>query len=257
MLKKRIIFTLHYADGYFNLSRNFRLQKIGDIDWLLRNYNFLKIAEFIDELIIIDVSKESRNKNEFLQCVAAITSGIFVPVSLGGGVQTLDYAKELFESGADKININSSLMHDPNLITEISKTYGSQAIIGHIDFKRIDNDYFVYTKNGTHQYCKITRQFMENILKLNFGELLLHSIDKDGTGMNFDFDVLKYLPENNQKPLIFSGGAGNHHHLSEGLSKKNIDAVSTANLLNFVGEGLINARSILLEENKFSLAKWN
>ena len=110
MLKKRIIFTLHYANGFFNLSRNFRLQKIGDLNWLLKNYNFLKIAESIDELIIIDVSKDLRDKKKFLQNVAEIAKGIFVPVSLGGGISTLDYARELFESGADKININSSIL---------------------------------------------------------------------------------------------------------------------------------------------------
>ena len=255
MLKKRIIFTLHYANGFFNLSRNFRLQKIGDLNWLLKNYNFLKIAESIDELIIIDVSKDLRDKKKFLQNVAEIAKGIFVPVSLGGGISTLDYARELFESGADKININSSIFHNPQLIEEISRTYGAQAIIGHIDFKRDGDEYYIYTKNGTHRYCKVSQKLMENLLRLNFGELLLHSMDKDGTGMNFDFDILKFLPQNNEKPLILSGGAGNYHHLKEGLLNNEIEAVSTANLLNFVGDGLINARKILLKE-ELSLAKW-
>ena len=98
--------------------------------------------------------------------------------------------------------------------------------------------------------------YFEKLLSLNFGELLLHSMDKDGTGMNFDFDILQFLPKNNPKPLIFSGGAGNYHHLQEGLTKDEIDAVSTANLLNFVGEGLINARKVMLR-NDLQLAKWS
>ena len=93
---------------------------------------------------------------------------------------------------------------------------------------------------------------MEKILELNFGELLLHSMDKDGTGMNFDYEIMKHLPKNNKKPLIFSGGAGNYHHLKEGLAHKDIDAVSTANLLNFVGVGLIYDRKILLDEARKS-----
>ena len=84
MLKKRIIFTLHYDKGFFNLSRNFRLQKIGDLNWLLKNYNFLKIAESIDELIIIDVSRDNREHDKFLENVSEITKNIFVPVCLGG-----------------------------------------------------------------------------------------------------------------------------------------------------------------------------
>ena len=255
MLKKRIIFTLHYDKGFFNLSRNFRLQKIGDLNWLLKNYNFLKIAESIDELIIIDVSRDNREHDKFLENVSEITKNIFVPVCLGGGIRTLEYAKKLFESGADKINLNTSLFHDPSLVDEISKTYGAQAIIGHIDFRKKENDYYVFTNNGAKEFSKIDTAFMEKILELNFGELLLHSMDKDGTGMNFDYEIMKYLPQNNKKPLIFSGGAGNYHHLKEGLAHKDIDAVSTANLLNFVGDGLINARKVMLDE-KYPLAKW-
>ena len=136
MLKKRIIFTLHYENGVFNLSRNFRLQKIGDIDWLLKNYNFIKIAESIDELIIIDVSREKRNNQDFLNTVSEISRNIFVPVCLGGGIRTLEYAKKLFKSGADKIILNTSLFVNPSLVDEISQTFGAQAIIGHVDFKK-------------------------------------------------------------------------------------------------------------------------
>ena len=103
---------------------------------LLKNYNFLKIAESIDELIIIDVSRDNREHDKFLENVSEITKNIFVPVCLGGGIRTLEYAKKLFESGADKINLNTSLFHDPSLVDEISKTYGAQAIIGHIDFRK-------------------------------------------------------------------------------------------------------------------------
>ena len=256
MLKKRIIFTLHYENGVFNLSRNFRLQKIGDIDWLLKNYNFIKIAESIDELIIIDVSREKRNNQEFLNTVSEISKNIFVPVCLGGGIRTLEYAKKLFESGADKIILNTSLFVNPSLIDEISQTFGAQAIIGHVDFKKRGKDYFIYTHNGEKEFSQLDSIYFEKLLSLNFGELLLHSMDKDGTGMNFDFDILQFLPKNNPKPLIFSGGAGNYHHLQEGLTKDEIDAVSTANLLNFVGEGLINARKVMLR-NDLPLAKWS
>ncbi len=255
MLKKRILFTLHYNNGFFNLSRNFRLQKIGDINWLLKNYNFLKVAESIDELIIIDVSRENRNNDQFLDNVSEITKNIFVPVCLGGGIRTVKYAKRLFESGADKISLNTALFQNTSLVDEISKTYGAQAIIGHIDYKKEGEDYYIYTENGTKSFLKITKEYFNEILNLNFGELLLHSMDKDGTGMNFDYEILKFIPEKIDKPLILSGGAGNYHHLKEGLNNSKINAVSTANLLNFVGEGLINARKVLLDE-KYPLAEW-
>jgi cyclase len=107
MLKKRIIFTLLYDSGNFMLSRNFRLQQVGNLTWLQRNYNFSHIAFFIDELIILDVSRGERNTDNFCETLKKLTSDCFVPIAAGGGVRSIDYARRLLRSGADKIVINT------------------------------------------------------------------------------------------------------------------------------------------------------
>ena len=98
MLKKRVIFSLLYDTGNFMLSRNFRLQRVGDLSWLQRNYNFAHIAFFIDELVVLDVSREQRDKNRFSETLKALTAGCFVPIAAGGGVRSIDEALEFIES---------------------------------------------------------------------------------------------------------------------------------------------------------------
>ena len=107
MLKKRLIFTLLYKDGKFCLSRNFRLQNIGDVYWLLDSYNFRNLAGIIDELVILDLSSESRDKKIFLRDMSLVLEDFFIPVSIGGNIRDIDAADELFSSGADKIVLNT------------------------------------------------------------------------------------------------------------------------------------------------------
>ena len=108
MLKKRIIFSLLFSEGYFYLSRNFRLQKIGDMNWLLNNYDFSNVSKSIDELIVLDVTRGPRDSNLFLDAVRKILEGVFIPISLGGGIKNFNDAKIYFDSGADKIIINTT-----------------------------------------------------------------------------------------------------------------------------------------------------
>ena len=123
--KKRIIFTLLYSSNRFVLSRNFRLQTIGDLDWLKRNYNFDNVAYHIDELLILDVTRGGKDSEEFCKVVTKISENIFVPLTIGGGINSFEKAKLFFKSGADKVSINSSLL-DENLVNQIVKNYGKQ-----------------------------------------------------------------------------------------------------------------------------------
>ena len=135
MLKKRIIFTLLYDDGNFMLSRNFRLQKVGNVDWLKKNYNFSHISFFIDELIIFDVSRNERNIDKFCKTLNELTEGCFVPITAGGGIRKLDDAKFLLRSGADKVSINTSLFSDLPLLKDLVKNFGKQCVVGSLDLK--------------------------------------------------------------------------------------------------------------------------
>jgi len=254
MLKKRIIFTLLYCDGYFVQSRNFNLQKVGDVNWLEKNYDFKKISYYIDELVILDVSREEKNLDIFLKNLNFITKFCFIPISVGGGINTYDKVKKILTNGADKVLINSNLKL--KLLQEISKNYGQQSIIASVDYKKINGKYRVFVKNSSVQ---LKTSLKDYILKLNnfpIGEIILNSIDQDGTGNGLDFEIIKSIPKNIKKSIILSGGCGNVIHLSEGLSNKSIDAVSTANLLNFIGDGLKNAREDMLINN-FKLPIWD
>ena len=109
MLKKRIIFTLLFCDGNFMLSRNFRLQKVGNLEWLNTNYNFSKISRFIDELVVLDVTRKGRNLSTFCDTLKSLSENCFVPIAAGGGVNCVESARQLLKSGADKVVINSEL----------------------------------------------------------------------------------------------------------------------------------------------------
>ena len=133
MLRKRIIFTLLYCDGFFCLSRNFKLQKIGNYEWLLKNYNFSKISQYIDELIILDVSRKKNNREAFLKTAKSLSANCFMPIAIGGGVKDLDYVDKLMASGADKIILNTSIFDNQILVKKIAKKIGNQSIIASID----------------------------------------------------------------------------------------------------------------------------
>ena len=248
MKKKRLIYTLLYNKGYFMLSRNFRLQKVGDFKWLKKHYNFEKIAFSIDELIILDVTREGRDINEFSSVVKEVIKNVFIPVACGGGIRTLDDAKLLLNSGADKIVVNTTLHSDKDLINTLVKNYGSQFVVGSVDFL-IENDIKkVYIDNGKLKIDKNLEDYLEEVEKLSIGEIYLNSIQKDGTGQGYDIKHLVDTLDKITTPIILAGGAGNHLHLIEGLKINSVDAVATANLFNFLGDALPKARIKIMEE---------
>ena len=253
MLKKRIIFSLLYCDGYFVQSRNFNIQKVGDVKWLEKNYDFKNISYYIDELIVLDISPK-KNLDIFLKNLNIILKFCFIPISVGGGIDSFSKAKKILRNGADKIVINSNL--NSKLLNEISTTYGQQSIIASIDFKKKIDEYRIFINNSTKELKINMNKFLKKINNFPVGEIMLNSIDRDGTGNGLDFSILEFLPKKINKSVIISGGCGNAKHIFEGINKKNIDAVSTANLLNFVGDGLKLARDEILEQ-KDNLPVWD
>ena len=249
MLRKRIIFTLIYSDGFFMLSRNFRLQKVGDLSWLERNYKFHEIAFYIDELIMLDSTKNKKSINDFSNTINELVKDIFIPLSAGGGIRSIDDAQLLFNSGADKIVLNSILIQDSNLVTRLVNKYGSQSIIASVDYKKNGNIYDVFINNGENLINMDLEEYLDYLQNLKVGEIYLNSIDKDGTGFGYDFEVINLLKSDFSIPVIIAGGAGNENHFLEGLKNDNVSAVATANLYNFMGDSLPNARMKLLNQN--------
>jgi len=256
MLRKRIIFTLVYSDGYFMQSRNFRLQKVGNLIWLEKYYQFQKIAFSIDELIVVNATRNKKSITEFANVITNLVKDVFIPITAGGGIKSMDDAKLLFNSGADKIVVNSILYNDTELVDNLVYKYGSQSIVGSVDYKKLNNCNSVFIKDGSYVIPMTLESYIKHLEELNIGEVYLNSIDKDGTGFGYDLDVISQLSKYITKPLIIAGGAGNELHLKEGLKINGVSAVATANLFNFVGDGLIKARESLIKIG-FALPLWD
>lgn len=239
-MKKRLIFTLLYESGNFVLSRNFRTQKIGNIDWLNLNYNFARVARFIDELVLINITQNRDFDNHFRQTLSLLLDGVFAPVTAGGGIRSPMDAEKLFASGADKILINSAIHEDPNLVRELASRFGQQAVVGSLDIRTEQEKHSVWTNKAS------TPVSIENLTELlldeQIGELYVNSVNKDGTGQGMNPRIVGLIPTELSVPVILAGGAGKPAHLAEAISMPRINAVATANLLNFVGDGLRKAR---------------
>ncbi len=255
MAKKRLIFTLLYNDGGFMLSRNFRLQRAGNIEWLKNNYEFKKIAFTIDELIILDASRCERNLHKFCDHIKLIGQECFIPISAGGGITKHEHAKAILNSGADKLVINTALFEAPSFVKELVSIYGSQCIIASVDVKRQNDNFEIYIDNGSKKIELEFPECIQHIINVGIGEIYLNSMDKDGTGHGYMFDLVAKLNNIVKIPIIIAGGAGNWHHLLEGLQNDMVDAVATASLFNFIGQGFPNARKQLLN-NGMNLARW-
>lgn len=251
MLRQRIVFTLIYDDGFFCQSRNFRLQRVGDIKWLENNYKFQKIAFSIDELIVINATRGEKNLSKFTKILDRLVDNVYIPISAGGGISSLEDAKLLFNHGADKLIINTALFKNTNLISNIVKYYGKQSIIASIDYK--DNEVFI--SDGRKKAGPYLEQYVKHIELLGVGEIYLNSIEKDGTGFGYDLNTIELIADKINTPLIVAGGAGNQQHLLEGIKTKGVSAIATANLFNFIGESLPKARQHLIQ-NGANLVEW-
>jgi cyclase len=247
MLKKRLIFTLLYDQGDFMLSRNFRLQKVGDLSWLKNNYDFSHISYSIDELVVLDVSRGTRDLNMFTEALRILSQGCFVPIAAGGGVNSVETAFKLLRSGADKIIVNTPLYHDSNLLRSLSEEFGQQCVVGSVDIKiGPENTYSCWSNSGQSEVTGSAAELLKKIFDKPIGEVYINSMDRDGTGQGLDLGLLDLLPQNVGKPVILAGGVGNADHLASGFNDERVDAVATANLFNFVGSGLRDARQSLI-----------
>lgn len=237
---KRIIFTLLYHDGFYMLSRNFRLQRVGDLDWVLQNYRIREVSLGIDELMILDVSSDDSMRDQFHSEVSTLARECFVPLTVGGRVTSVDEAQRLFGLGADKILMNTALTRNPSLIETLAGVFGSQAIVAGIDvcsdLARVEG---ARADRMTRPEELVVQ--MHAALSLGAGEVLLQSADRDGTGNGLDLGSLAGLGSFSA-PLIVMGGVGRASHVIDGLRCDAVDAVATANLFNFVGDALLETR---------------
>jgi cyclase len=255
MFYKRIIFALLFFEGNFYLSRNFRLQKVGDIDWVKKNYDFGKTCNSLDELIILNVKKNfnSNDKKVFFNTIKRIKKDFFLPLTLGGGIRNFEDAKEMFEEGADKVVINTLFYNNFLEIETIANTYGNQSLTLMIDYKQDKgNQYFCYKNSGQQKVELINKFFFEKINKCPCGDVIFNSIDLDGSGMGPDINfTISQAFKKFLKPALLMGGFGNPSHILKALNIKKISGIVTANLFNFLGNGLIDCRKNILIYKKY------
>ena len=170
--KKRLIFALLYSDGFYCQSRNFKLQKVAKFDWLFNNYNFSSVARHLDELIVINVTPYKEKKEEFLDEVKKITSNVFVPVAIGGGITDIISANKAFNSGADKIILNSLVRENPREVKRLISEYGSQSVVAAIDFKSTIDGTKVFEWINKKVIAELSiKEYVKLCHDLDFGEI--------------------------------------------------------------------------------------
>ena len=256
MLKKRLIFTLLHANGEYMLSRNFRVQAVGDLQWLRENYDFDAIAQSVDELVILDVSRDGRDIAVFADTLRKLVSNYFLPIAAGGGVNTLDDGFRLLGAGADKLVVNTALVENPEGVRQLASSFGNQCVVASIDCRRMGGEYKVFTHNGQKDTGLTVNEVARRAVESGAGEIYLTSMDQDGTGFGYDLELAASLDGTIQVPIILSGGVGRYKHLCEGLALDNVTGASTANIYNFIVGGLKKARAHISAEG-IPMAKWD
>jgi cyclase len=170
-----------------------------------------------------------------------------VPIAAGGGIRSIEDARNLLRSGADKVVINSPLYEDNGFTSHLAGEFGRQCVVASMDIKAAtDGGYQVWSECGFKRLDGTAAEWVERVAQDDVGELYLNSMDRDGTGQGYDLGLLDLLPANISKPVILAGGAGNASHLAQGLANSHVDAVATAHLFNFIGDGLKQSRKSLI-----------
>jgi imidazole glycerol-phosphate synthase subunit HisF len=230
MLAKRIIACLDVRDGAVVKGVNFEgLRNAGDPAELARRYN----VEGIDELVILDVTATIEGRRALARTINAVSRELFIPLAVGGGIRTDADAAAAVDAGADKVSLNSAALADPALITTLATRYGSQAVIVAIDAKRLDGRFAVYARSGKQAAEREAVEWAREAADRGAGEILLTSIDKDGTRSGFDCELTAAVSSAVSIPVIASGGAGSFAHFVDVFTDGRADAALAASIFHF------------------------
>lgn len=230
MLKKRIIPCLDIKNGRTVKGVNFvDIKDAGDPVELAKQY----VKEGADELVFLDITATLENRKTFVTLVEKIAKEINIPFTVGGGISTVEDAVALIQAGADKVSVNSSAVKNPQLITDLKNRFGSQFVVVAIDTKNVNGEWKVFTKGGTFETELETVSWATEIEKLGAGEILLTSMNSDGTKNGFDIEVTNAVSKAVNIPVIASGGAGKVEHFTEVFTKTQASAGLAASIFHF------------------------
>jgi len=246
MLTKRIIPCLDVKNGRTVKGTNFlQLRDAGDPVELAARYS----EEGADELVFLDISATLEGRSTFLEMVERVAKAIQIPFTVGGGINTVELVSAALNAGADKVSLNSAALACPQLVNDASIKVGSQSVVVAIDVKRQDSQWIVFTKAGTESTGKNALLWAEEVVQRGAGELLVTSMDRDGTTSGYDVELLQALSMRVTVPVIASGGAGTMEHARDAILLGHADAVLAASIFHY--------RTISIPELKLYLQTHN
>jgi imidazole glycerol-phosphate synthase subunit HisF len=230
VLSKRIIACLDVRDGQVVKGINFEgLRGAGDPAELARRYN----REGIDELVILDITATLERRRALADTIRAVARELFIPLAVGGGIRTEDDAAAAVDAGADKVSLNTAALKTPELITTLANRYGSQAVLVAIDAKKENDRYTVYVRSGQSQTHRDAVEWAEEAESRGAGEILLTSIDRDGTKIGFHCELTAAVSNAVSIPVIASGGAGGLGDFVDVFTRGKADAALAASIFHY------------------------
>ncbi len=245
MLSKRLIACLDVRNGCVVKGVNFEgLREAGDPAALAKRYN----VEGIDEVVVLDVTATIEGRRAFEATIRAVSSELFIPLTVGGGIRKESDAAAALDAGADKVGVNSAALADPALLTRLATRYGSQAVVVAIDAKRQSQRFEVYARSGSAQTGRDAVEWAVEAESRGAGEVLLTSIDRDGTRAGFDCELTAAVAAAVSIPVIASGGAGTFEHFADVFVEGRADAALAASVFHYSEHAVSELKAFLRDK---------
>ena len=246
MITKRIVPCLDVRDGRVVKGKNFK--GIQDVD------NPVELAKFYnesgaDELVFYDITASYEKRGIFIDVLKNVAREVFIPLTVGGGINSVEDFDAVLKAGADKVSVNSGAIKNPDLIREAAEKYGNQCVVLSIDIKRVDGKYCVFSNGGRINTGIDAIEWAELGEKNGAGELVVNSIDTDGVRNGFDLELLKDISQNLSIPVIASGGAGSMEHFRDVFMLDGVDAGLAASIFHFKEIDIMDLKRYLEKNN--------
>ena len=246
MVKVRIIPCLDVKEGRVVKGINFiDLIDAGDPVEQAKHYS----ENGADEICFLDIGASLENRDTMINVVEKTANEVFIPLTVGGGISSLENIHSLLKAGADKVSINSAAINNPEIIKKSSEYFGNQCIVVAVDAKKINNDWYVFSHGGTKNSGLFALDWIEKVESFGAGEILLTSMDKDGTKSGFDIELLKKVSQFIKIPVIASGGVGNLNHFYQGVVEGKANALLAASVFHFNEISIMEVKNYLLNKN--------
>jgi len=242
MLKNRLIPIIIVKDDLIVQSFNFRKYlPIGSIEMAIEFF----MSWDVDEIIVLDINASKDNRPPKLEIIEKSIKNCFVPLTIGGGIRNMDDIKNALRSGADKVSINEHAYRDLSFIEKAARRFGSQCITVSVDTKKVGKEYNVFIRNGQINTGMNVTDWIKSIERAGAGEILINSIERDGSRLGYDLQLLNLVSSNANIPVIACGGVGNTKHLADGILYGSCQAVAAANIFQHTEHSTIAAKAVM------------